>query len=707
MTDAEVPPVTDAEVVPVTDAEVPPGPAGAPYRREGEATGVADGHRWARPIPLVGDGSSASERAAAPEGWRLPPDDAAAVYGAMLARRDVRRFRSDAVPEDVLRRVLRAAHAAPSVGHSQPWRFIIVREPDTRDRASLCAEREQLRQASLLEERAARQLLDLQLNGIREAPVGVVVCCDRRVDPVAVLGRATFPDADLWSCACAIENLWLAARAEGLGVGWVTLFQPTDLARLVLLPPGVATLGWLCVGWPDERPPEPGLERAGWSIRQPLDQVVFAEHWPSADRGEADNSPGDQRGDEAGARPGDESRGDEAGARPGDEAATPAPAGASQRAMAANVARAPSTAPPPAPAAPLPRAPVGAPLRAPEPRLVVGARDEADELLSAPGSLGALDRALARVRALGLSSSSPAALVLAGTDHPVTLHGVSTYPSSVTREVLEAAVAGEALGAAAARAVGASVLTVDAGVDGTPVRGAWLARPECHRGDLVRADAMAPCDVSKLISRGEEVVASIADGLGPGARPGLVLLGEVAIGNTTVATTLWAALAELDESRAAASVGLGASGDSPTIERKRSVVRAALRRARSCHGEALGRDPLLALACLGGPELAVLAGAALGTARRGGCIVLDGMATSVAALVAVRLHPGVAAHLVAGHVSNEQSHRAVLAELGVEPLLDLRIRAGEGVGAALAAGMLRTALLMRERAGKVASHTRP
>ncbi len=114
--------------------------------------------------------------------------------------------------------------------------------------------------------------------------MGVVVCCDRRAVPAAVLGRATFPDADMWSCACAIENLWLAARAEGLGLGWVTLFPPDELASLVGLPAGVETLGWLCLGWPDELPPNPGLERAGWSRRAPLDTVVLHERWDAGSK---------------------------------------------------------------------------------------------------------------------------------------------------------------------------------------------------------------------------------------------------------------------------------------------------------------------------------------------------------------------------------------------------------------------------------------
>ncbi|MDQ1727025.1 MAG: nicotinate-nucleotide--dimethylbenzimidazole phosphoribosyltransferase, partial [Frankiaceae bacterium] len=236
---------------------------------------------WPRPVPVIGDATSATERRDDPRAWALTDGTRDALHDVIARRRDIRRFRPDLVPDDVLRRILAAGHAAPSVGHSQPWRFVVVRDPATRERAALLADRERLRQAAALQPEAGRRLLDLQLEGIREAPVGVVVCCDRRSPARGVLGRATFPDADLWSCAAAIENMWLAARADGVGIGWVTLFEPADLAELLHLPEGVVTLGWLCVGWPDERPPEPGLERAGWSRRLPLEDVVCAERWPA------------------------------------------------------------------------------------------------------------------------------------------------------------------------------------------------------------------------------------------------------------------------------------------------------------------------------------------------------------------------------------------------------------------------------------------
>ena len=237
---------------------------------------------YRRPVPTIGDPSSAAERAQAPDAWALR-DDLASLERVVGARRDIRRFRPDPVPDDVLTAVLTAGHRGPSVGHSQPWRFVVVTEAATRDTAALMADRCRLRQAAGMAEESARGLLDLRLEGIREAPVGVVVACDRRTPAAGVLGRATFPDADLWSCAAAIENIWLTARAHGLGLGWVTLFEPAELADLLGLPDGVETLGWLCLGWPDERPPEPGLERAGWSRRLPLEQVVMRERWTERD----------------------------------------------------------------------------------------------------------------------------------------------------------------------------------------------------------------------------------------------------------------------------------------------------------------------------------------------------------------------------------------------------------------------------------------
>lgn len=177
--------------------------------------------RWERPVPVVGDTTTAADRAATPAGWAFPEPDRRVLRQVIDARREVRRFRPDDVDDTLLSELLTAAHHAPSVGYSQPWRFVVVRDEQLRARAAWLADAARLAQAERMDEPSARQLLDLRLEGIREAPVGVVVCCDGRAEPVGVLGRATFVDADMWSCACAIENLWLAARSHGLGVGWV------------------------------------------------------------------------------------------------------------------------------------------------------------------------------------------------------------------------------------------------------------------------------------------------------------------------------------------------------------------------------------------------------------------------------------------------------------------------------------------------------
>jgi nicotinate-nucleotide--dimethylbenzimidazole phosphoribosyltransferase len=176
-----------------------------------------------------------------------------------------------------------------------------------------------------------------------------------------------------------------------------------------------------------------------------------------------------------------------------------------------------------------------------------------------------------------------------------------------------------------------------------------------------------------------------------------VCLGEVGIGNTTVAAALTCALLGRTPED---TVGLGVGADSAILNRKREVVSAALDRARREHGTALDR-PEISLAALGGPEFATLAGVVLGAAESGAPIVLDGLATSVAALIAVRMEPAVQSHLVAGQRSRERSHGAVLTELGLEPLLELRLRSGEGVGACLAAQLLLSGLAMRRTAGRV------
>ena len=205
------------------------------------------------------------------------PEERAAIYRAIGERRDMRHFAGGSVAPDVLTRLLTAAHHAPSVGFMQPWRFIRVRDAALRAQLQACVEAERLRTADALGERRDT-FLQLKVEGMRDAAELIAVAlADGR--EAHVFGRRTMPDMDLASVACAIQNLWLAARAEGLGMGWVSIFEPADVARLLRLPPGARAVALLCLGPVRGFYEEPMLQRERWARRAPLESVVFDDGW--------------------------------------------------------------------------------------------------------------------------------------------------------------------------------------------------------------------------------------------------------------------------------------------------------------------------------------------------------------------------------------------------------------------------------------------
>lgn len=204
-------------------------------------------------------------------------------YRLVFSRRDVRgEYLPDPVCPEVLARILNAAHHAPSVGLSQPWNFIVVREPSRR--RAVYREFEACRQQEAAHfEGEQRQRYDrLRLEGILSAPVNICVTCDRsRAGPV-VLGRTQQPDTDIYSTVCAIQNLWLAARAEGLGLGWVSILRPDALKALFALPERVEPVAYLCLGHVSDFYSRPELEVKGWRNRLPLESLVWLDQWGEA-----------------------------------------------------------------------------------------------------------------------------------------------------------------------------------------------------------------------------------------------------------------------------------------------------------------------------------------------------------------------------------------------------------------------------------------
>ncbi|MBV9121407.1 MAG: 5,6-dimethylbenzimidazole synthase [Chloroflexi bacterium] len=204
----------------------------------------------------------------------------AAVYRAIFARRDIRRYRRESVDDTVLWRILEAAHHGPSVGFMQPWNFILVRDVQVKSKVKGLFERERQAAACFYDEPQRSAYLGFSLEGILDAPINLCVTCDPSRGG-EVLGRNSQPETDVYSTCCAIENLWLAARAEGLGVGWVSILKLPHLRQILGIPPHVVPVAYLCVGYPEEFPDEPMLQSAQWRDRLPLNELVFEDRWPA------------------------------------------------------------------------------------------------------------------------------------------------------------------------------------------------------------------------------------------------------------------------------------------------------------------------------------------------------------------------------------------------------------------------------------------
>lgn len=538
-----------------------------------------------------------------------------AVYRALFGRRDVRSYRPEPIDDAVLRRILEAAHAAPSVGLSQPWGFVLVRDPAIRLRVHAHFLEVNADAARSFEDDRAATYRALKLQGILDAPLNILVTCD--VAPTApVLGRHTMPETSVYSTCLAIQNLWLAARAEGLGVGWMSLMQPTVVAELFGLPEGITPIAYLTMGVPVDLPDTPLLERVGWKRRAPLESVVYADRFGAL----------------------------------------------------ATIAEPESAI---APMAPPAARPADAEMQL---------RARLDELTMPVGSLGAIGALASRIayatRDPRPAITGPALLLFAG-DHGVAALGTSAYKPEATAMMVLQYLAGGGVVNALAREHDAAIDVIDVGVDHDFGGATALVHAKVRRGTrpFVDEEAMTDDELDRALEVGRDAVHRRA-----GAT--LVAMGEMGIGNTTSASAMVAALLGLSIDDA---IGRGTGVDDARLAHKRSIVERGLARHPA-------REPRAILRAFGGFELAAIVGAITEGCRRDQVVLLDGFLTQVAALLAVRLEPSLdRGHLVASHRSAEPASRRVLDELGLEPLLDLGLRLGEGSGALLALPLLRSA----------------
>ena len=202
------------------------------------------------------------------------------LYKAIFSRRDVRsHFTSKPIDEEILTRILKAAHHAPSVGFSQPWNFILIKDEDSKKKIKESFEREKELSSDMVKEPRKSKYLSFKLEGILDAPVNLCVTYDPSKFGPFVIGRTSIPDTGIYSVCCAVQNLWLAARTEGIGVGWVSILSNDVLKNVLNLPNHVTPIAYLCLGYVEKFAEKPDLEEAGWLPRLNLKDVVYYEKW--------------------------------------------------------------------------------------------------------------------------------------------------------------------------------------------------------------------------------------------------------------------------------------------------------------------------------------------------------------------------------------------------------------------------------------------
>ncbi|MFE2016709.1 nicotinate-nucleotide--dimethylbenzimidazole phosphoribosyltransferase [Streptomyces sp. NPDC059499] len=436
-----------------------------------------------------------------------------AVLKVIRERRDIRNgFRSDPIPHEVLLRVLEAAHTAPSVGHSQPWDFVVIRSAETRRSMHELAQRQREAYAKSLPKARAKQFKELKIEAILDTPVNIVVTADPTRGGRHTLGRHTQPQMAPYSSALAVENLWLAARAEGLGVGWVSFFDEREMVRALGLPDHLEVVAYLCVGYVDEFPEEPELMQAGWSKRRPLSWVVHEETY--------------------GRR-----------ALPGEE-----PHDLLQDTIAS--------------------------IRPLDAKALGEAWERQKRMTKPAGALGMLEIISAQLSGLSRICPppvpEPAAVAIFAGDHGVHAQGVTAWPQEVTGQMVANFLGGGAVCNAFAAQVGAEVCVVDVGVasDLPSTPGLLPRKVRPGTADFTTGPALTREEVLAAIEVGIETARDLVAAGNKG-----LLTGEMGIANTTASAALICVYTGMDPAEV---TGRGTGINDEMHARKVDVVRRGL-----------------------------------------------------------------------------------------------------------------------------------
>ncbi|OON82162.1 nicotinate-nucleotide--dimethylbenzimidazole phosphoribosyltransferase [Streptomyces tsukubensis] len=448
-----------------------------------------------------------------------------AVLRVMRERRDIRNgFRPDPIPHDVLLRVLEAAHTAPSVGHSQPWDFVVIRSADTRRAMHELAVRQRDAYAKSLPKGRAKQFKQMKIEAILDTPVNIVVTADPTRGGRHTLGRHTQPQMAPYSSALAVENLWLAARAEGLGVGWVSFFDEREMVRELGLPEHLEVVAYLCVGYVDEFPDEPELMQAGWSKRRPLSWVVHEETY--------------------GRR-----------ALPGE---------APHDLLAETISN----------------------IRPLDAKALGEAWERQKRMTKPSGALGMLEIISAQLSGLSRMCPppipEPASVAIFAGDHGVHAQGVTAWPQEVTAQMVANFLGGGAVCNAFANQVGAEVCIVDVGVasDLPATPGLLPRKVRAGTADMTQGPALTREEVQSAIEVGIETARDLV-----AAGNKALITGEMGIANTTASAALISVFTDTDPAEV---TGRGTGINDEMHAHKIDVIRRALDLHRPDRSDPIG-----------------------------------------------------------------------------------------------------------------------
>lgn len=601
-----------------------------------------------------------------------------ALEKVIRERRDIRSFRSEPIPESLVWKILQSGHLAASVGFSQPWNFLVLQDKNTHRQVYEHFVSENTKASQLFPDAKGETYRSLKLQGLLDSPLHIVVTCDSFKNGEHVLGRTSVKEVDEYSVCLAVQNIWLTARAEGIGVGWMSIYDPVELPKILGIPDHIKIIAYLCLGEPVWFPEIPMLETSGWKKRENIEQLVFWENWSETKKNHANtfdtinlNLQTSEASSISETRhsiiPPSEKHPSKKDSTKIEESNklllnNKFPHSTNQNANEFN------------------RATFD----------IQFVKDRLDEFTKPKGSLGKMEDfvlQLASIQKRRFPKISSKTVLIVAADHGIAEEGISAFPSSSTYKMVYQYLAGGGAVSSFARGVDAKVYVADLGVDHDFQEGTALLGQKVRRGtrNFLKESALTLKEVEAALEIGKNLWAEIPE-------TDVLSLGEVGIGNTTCTVVLTALLFDLNFDVLIQNdwigIGTGVKGD--LYQNKKSLIAESLDKYKKENG--YYKDHIMELLLnVGGLEIIGMVGVILGSDGRGKAIVLDGLISTIAGVIATYINPSLKDVIFVGHLSFEKLHSEILQRMNWKPILDLGLRLGEATGSTLAMGILEQA----------------